>query len=459
MSKELPKIPVYKTKDPPITLEYKGQSYTLSPIRLDVSKYTMTCLYVSKNADPKYLAVLFDSGDKRGGAINQDHYLQSLQHLSHTPAHFETQYSADQVAVIHQYIENSLSDYPGMPIQICRQMLQAVRELHQAGIVHRDVRPGIFRIGEGSKVYIVEYSQCAEFRPQDHRKEEGKAGEQNNPTNASKRAQEEYTLSRRNDIESLGYTFLAMVDSRSMIWQSCKDPREIYNAKQEFLKAPSDQLSDVTVIVRQFIISARNLSYTEEPDYEHFMSYLNQIEAIQEQALATETVDRLLSALSLQQVHDAIHSSNEQFYPFHSILDALLKKDVQEIATSYLQISQEFSRFAKNMSLESLEILKDILPGYIAKRMNGSDLRQNNQNQNRPLDYQVIAIKTNREKKTNEEYSLLRFEDASRIETELETSEYWSAHSHLDDYIGEICEPLGKIEDENFSTSVDVLTF
>lgn len=96
--------------------------------------------------------------------------------------------------------------------QIGQQMLRSVIELHDNGFLHQDIKPDNFRITENHVVKILDLGLANEYLPMGLHKAQGQYGFQGTPNFASINALRGSTLSRRDDIECIGYTLMYLLD-------------------------------------------------------------------------------------------------------------------------------------------------------------------------------------------------------------------------------------------------------
>ncbi|VDM96486.1 unnamed protein product [Thelazia callipaeda] len=108
--------------------------------------------------------------------------------------------------------------------QIGQQMLHRLQILHSSGFVHRDVKPDNYLMGIGDdeeKCYLIDYGLAQRYISDDEarihiafEKERRLIG---TTTYASINSHKGYTLSRRDDLESLGYILIEFIN-RSLPW-------------------------------------------------------------------------------------------------------------------------------------------------------------------------------------------------------------------------------------------------
>ena len=85
-------------------------------------------------------------------------------------------------------------------------MLEALRQFHQLGFVHRDVKPSNFRV-HNNKVYISDFGTKIEYA----NISQSRSGFLGTPYYASISTHDSNNQSRKDDIESLAYAFLALI--------------------------------------------------------------------------------------------------------------------------------------------------------------------------------------------------------------------------------------------------------
>jgi serine/threonine protein kinase len=105
-------------------------------------------------------------------------------------------------------------------------MVDALKELHDLGYLHQDVKPDNFRV-HNNVVKILDFGLMMEFKPTGVHKELGRYGFQGTPYFGSINAMKGYTLSRRDDIESLCYTLIYMQDQQNFPWLNANSIEEI----------------------------------------------------------------------------------------------------------------------------------------------------------------------------------------------------------------------------------------
>ena len=141
-------------------------------------------------------------------------------------------------------------------------MLDALQEFHKTGFVHLDVKPDNFRIGKDHVVKLLDFGLVIEYIRKEKHKPYERHGFSGTPYFASTKAHEGRVLSRRDDLESLGYSMMALLNEE-IPWEN-KEISEFYKEKQDYLRKDYNDLKGIW----RFVKLASELRFTEEPDYE-----------------------------------------------------------------------------------------------------------------------------------------------------------------------------------------------
>ena len=170
--------------------------------------------------------------------------------LRHLPIYYDERGYHDYLTYIKlEFVDYSIEEYlertdiPGPKltiVQVFKQMLDAIRSLHEVGLIHRDVKPDNFRITKKHVVKILDFGTLAEYNKEacditclskknNNHKPWGKFGFQGTPYFASIRALAGCALSRRDDLECLGYSMMYIVCEEMVPWEGME-------VKEEFLR-------------------------------------------------------------------------------------------------------------------------------------------------------------------------------------------------------------------------------
>lgn len=102
-------------------------------------------------------------------------------------------------------------------------MLDTVESFHKSGYIHNDIKPDNFRI-KANNFYIVDFGIAKSYKKEDgtHVSEGEKKGIKGTPVFTSINSHQGNALSRRDDLESLAYTLMYILQKGALPWN--EDP-------------------------------------------------------------------------------------------------------------------------------------------------------------------------------------------------------------------------------------------
>lgn len=164
------------------------------------------------------------------------------------------------------------------------QALNLVQSLHNKGYVHRDIKPENFSIGleNTSKIYLIDFGLCIKYvdNQGNHVHFEENVPFVGTLRYCSINAHCGIKQSRRDDLESLGYTLLHFLLG-NLPWQGVvlsnkeKKASTVYNKKLSIIL--ENILFDYPKQFTYYFQYVKSLGYSETPNYEYLMELFYEI--------------------------------------------------------------------------------------------------------------------------------------------------------------------------------------
>jgi casein kinase I family protein HRR25 len=168
-------------------------------------------------------------------------------------------------------------------LQIGIQIINLLKTIHEKGLVHRDIKPDNFLLSRNpndKNIYIIDFGFCKSYLIDNKHIPEKKTNNLiGSNTYASINAHNFIELSRRDDLESLGYMLIYFYLG-SLPWQQ----QETSNTKERiiYLKHFMTESNQLPEVLHEYMIYVRNLSFEETPDYNNIINrFKREIELMQ----------------------------------------------------------------------------------------------------------------------------------------------------------------------------------
>jgi len=154
-------------------------------------------------------------------------------------------------------------------LQIGIQVINLLKTIHDKGLVHRDIKPENFLLSRNpndTNIYIIDFGFCKSYLIDDDKHIPYKQTHNliGSNTYASINAHNFRELSRRDDLESLGYMLIYFYLG-SLAWQQ----QETLNTKERivYLKQFITETTQLPEVLSVYMKYVRNLAFEETPDY------------------------------------------------------------------------------------------------------------------------------------------------------------------------------------------------
>lgn len=176
------------------------------------------------------------------------------------------------------FIENGKTFSLKTVCMLGEQMISLMEFMHSRGVLHRDIKPNNFVVGRGagvSRVYVIDFGLSKRYcdkRSGEHIPyRDGRKGLTGTARYTSINNHLGVELSRRDDMEGLGYVFLRMLQG-TLPWQGIKaENKQLRNdrIKEKKLATPVKELcSGVPREFAAYMEMCRGLGFSEAPQYE-----------------------------------------------------------------------------------------------------------------------------------------------------------------------------------------------
>lgn len=163
-----------------------------------------------------------------------------------------------------------------LTLQIGIQIIFLLKTIHEKGLIHRDIKPENFLLGLNSlqkQIYIIDFGFCKSYLNNDVHIKFGKINSLiGSYSYASLNSHKHYELSRRDDMESLGYMLLYFFTGE-LEWNN--HDNSISNIEIINLKESVATNNKYPLVLLNYIKYIRSLEFEETPNYSIIIDSFN----------------------------------------------------------------------------------------------------------------------------------------------------------------------------------------
>ncbi|OMJ88313.1 hypothetical protein SteCoe_9817 [Stentor coeruleus] len=185
--------------------------------------------------------------------------------------------------------------------------IEILKNIHRRGIVHNDIKPHQFLISENRKIFLVDFGFSRRFKNGKFHKElKVLDKKQGNFLFASKNCHKGYSLSRRDDLISLGYMLIYLYKG-ALPWESCgniNNPADkwdkAYGIKK--MKSVASLCKGMPSEFSKFLEYSISLEYSKKPDYRYLISIFKDLSALFSSKSNTNSTNASSSSFSTKDI-------------------------------------------------------------------------------------------------------------------------------------------------------------
>jgi serine/threonine protein kinase len=158
-------------------------------------------------------------------------------------------------------------------LKIGSKLILLLETIHEKGLIHRDVKPDNFLFGPNNdlkQIYIIDFGFCTLYnrentRPQTTNSLIGSL------TYASINSHNLVELSRRDDLESIGYMLICFYLGK-LNWQHYdNENKKVLNERIKQEKYNTLKDNSIPPVLLNYLNDVRKLSFNETPNYESYI--------------------------------------------------------------------------------------------------------------------------------------------------------------------------------------------
>ncbi|CAD8165667.1 unnamed protein product [Paramecium octaurelia] len=242
-----------------------------------------------------FVAIKIDKENKEDSSLLREaEILRRLQHLLHIPKLYWAGKEQESYVLVIQYLGRDLTHYMKTfrkfslkcVLNVAEQMINILESLHKNKVLHRDIKPENVLVGkddDDNQLYIVDFGISKFYKDEN---ESHISFRENQPfigtsRYASINAHRGYSLSRRDDMESLGYMLIFLLKGQ-LPWQNLQFTSEENKIKQvgqmKMKMEVSELCKGLPIEFGRYLDYVRGLPFKSEPNYKYCQSLFKKIQ-------------------------------------------------------------------------------------------------------------------------------------------------------------------------------------
>jgi serine/threonine protein kinase len=181
---------------------------------------------------------------------------------------------------LHEIIQDTGKLPLVLVLKIGIKILEILNTLHNKGFIHRDIKPHNFLLNKNmNQLFLIDLGFCKKYIiNNEHKPMKNISNMIGSKNYASINSHKCIELSRRDDLESLGYILLFLYNG-FLEWNHINDEKQILSIKENIIYKKNDiKYPDVLL---DFIKYVRFIKYNEQPNYyfimERFTEKINKL--------------------------------------------------------------------------------------------------------------------------------------------------------------------------------------
>jgi len=251
---------------------YKGENIRtkeLVAIKMECMNETSLSLLKNESMKYNYLSKIKGIPDIKWFGKENNYYFMVINLLGKSLKQFFLENTNTMTYSVHN---KSFSLQRTREIGI--KMIQLIRNIHERGLIHRDIKPDNFLFGlhDNTQLYIIDFGFCKSYIKKNQHIPLKKTNKLiGSPNYASVNAHKHLELSRRDDLESIGYILLYLYYGK-LEWEeidSLEMDESILLLKDTIL------MCSLPDFLREYFKEIRMLGFEETPNYQSLINILS----------------------------------------------------------------------------------------------------------------------------------------------------------------------------------------